>query len=653
MSDEMEPQSSLDKRAETESGTKPSIGASAKPKLTGSEQPNLTVLELASVEDFAQTKIGSLLQVIDTLDFYAIDLKLRALYLQASAEGNHAAYRAYRVLMIVCSYHFSIDRQDAFGPMAIKDSKRTPIPSDIAGAQSQVLALIAEQIDHPLLRARIADVAWYNHRNLQTSASLAIESYCEAIAFYLEDKLSFAYEPPSGLSAKIVDLMARVFQIIVGTGKQKALPHIAVATWSRLYAQAQDLSCFTSLNRLALLGQSAKLIEWTQVAQDAERAAEVSEPNHYAMAVKDVWELAAQAYKHSKDHDAFKRCKLKSIEQTLKMREGVDSCMARAGWTREAIRELRLIPGMQVEQEKLRIELLELQAQAAHEFSPFSTPIDFSDERKGTVDIFKSLTLPDFFYTFTRICTIPEKMALHTDIIKSRSDSLLSDLFNGRIYTDALGRVISQAPSINLNETPPPEWYDHECLFYLGFHYHTWVESRIKPAAQTLMTNFAIDDRHLIAIVSISPFVAPGFKETYALGLARFLQFDMMSACHLLFPQLENSLRHVLSDIGIDTSKLDEEMLQEDRSISGLLKHRREPLEQIFGIDLIYTIDLLFNLKGGPCLRHELAHGKLAPGSCYHASSIYACWLMYYLACLPLLPYWKTHVAPKLELIAL
>ncbi|WP_244653092.1 DUF4209 domain-containing protein [Pseudomonas syringae] len=443
MSDEMEPQSSLDKRAETESGTKPSIGASAKPKLTGSEQPNLTVLELASVEDFAQTKIGSLLQVIDTLDFYAIDSKLRALYLQASAEGNHAAYRACRVLMIVCSYHFSIDRQDAFGPMAIKDSKRTPI------------------------------------------------------------------------------------------------------------------------------------------------------------------------------------------------------------------RELRLIPGMQVEQEKLRIELLELQAQAAHEFSPFSTPIDFSDERKGTVDIFKSLTLPDFFYTFTRICTIPEKMALHTDIIKSRSDSLLSDLFNGRIYTDALGRVISQAPSINLNETPPPEWYDHECLFYLGFHYHTWVESRIKPAAQTLMTNFAIDDRHLIAIVSISPFVAPGFKETYALGLARFLQFDMMSACHLLFPQLENSLRHVLSDIGIDTSKLDEEMLQEDRSISGLLKHRREPLEQIFGIDLIYTIDLLFNLKGGPCLRHELAHGKLAPGSCYHASSIYACWLMYYLACLPLLPYWKTHVAPKLELIAL
>jgi hypothetical protein len=99
--------------------------------------------------------------------------------------------------------------------------------------------------------------------------------------------------------------------------------------------------------------------------------------------------------------------------------------------------------------------------------------------------------------------------------------------------------------------------------------------------------------------------------------------------------------------------KLDEEMFQEDRSISGLLKSRREQLESIFGVDLIYTIDLLYNFKGGPCLRHELAHGKLAPGSCYLHSSIHACWLTYYMVSLPLLPHWKTHVAPELELASL
>ncbi|WIN08800.1 MULTISPECIES: DUF4209 domain-containing protein [Pseudomonas] len=621
--------------------------------MISNDEPKRSELEMASIEDFEQTKIGSLMQFIDTLEFYTMDSQLRTLYKQACAEGNHAASRAYRMLMVVCSYHFSVDRHDAFGPRAIKDGMRTPIPADIAGPQSHVLANIAEQIDHPLIRARVADVAWYNHRKLQPTATLAIESYCQTVTFYLEDKLSFAYEPASGLSSKIVDLIERVFHIITGTGKQNSLPEIATATWKQLYFQAKELGCFPSFNRLALLGQTFKLIEWSQVAKDAEHAAETSKLNDYAMAVKSVWELAAHAHKQSKDYEAFKHCKLKSIEQTLKMREGVDSFMAKASWTRDAIRELRSIPGMQKEQEKLKVELLDQQAQAAHELSPFCTPMDFSMERTGTVDIFKDLTLPDFLYRFAHICAIPEKMALHTDVIKARSDSFLSDLFSGQLYTDVLGRVVNQAPTSNLNDTPSSEWYDHQCLPYLDFHYQYWVESRVKPAARTLLTNFATDDRHLMAIASASPFVASGFEGTYALGLARFLQGDMMSACHLLFPQLENSLRHVLSNAGIDTSKLNEEMLQEDRSISGLLKNRREQLESIFGVDLIYTIDLLFNMKGGPSLRHEMAHGKLASESCYLASSIYACWLMYHLACLPLLAHWKTHVAPELELIAL
>ena len=625
------------------------LGAPAAPETIIGNEPDRSRLEFASVNDFQQTEISRLLETVDTLDFYSFDSELSARSRQALANKNHSGYRAYRVLMVVCSYHFSVDRQDAFGPRLIRDGMRTPIPADIAGEQSQALATIAEMIDHPLLRARVADVAWYNHRNLHRSAVLAITSYCQTIEFYLDDKLSFRYEPPSGLSSKVVDLIERAFHIVAGTGKRKTPPEIVIATWNRLYTHSEKLRCFMSLDRLARLGQSFNLIEWAQVAKDAERSANAAAASDYAMAVKVVWELAALSHHQSKDHAGFKRCKLKSIEQTLRMREGVDSFMARASWTRDAIRELRAIPGMQAELEALKAELLELQAQAAHEFSYFQVPMDLSEERQGTINVFKDLTLPEFFYTFARICEVPEKMALHTDIIRDRSDSLLSDLFNGQIYTDALGRFVTQAPTINLDDTPPPEWYDHESLRYLDIQYQMWVESRVKPAAQTLMTKFAVDDRHLMAIVSASPFVPSGFEHIYALGLARFLQGDMVSACHLLFPQLENSLRHVLSNAGIDTSKLDEELLQEDRSLSGLLSNRREQLESVFGIDLIYTIDLLFNLKGGPCLRHEIAHGKLASGACYLHSSIYACWLMYYLMCLPLQQCWSTHVAPQLE----
>ncbi|WP_454238900.1 DUF4209 domain-containing protein [Pseudomonas sp. IAP-CY TE4608] len=615
------------------------------------QQPS--VLELATEADFAQTMIGSLLKTIDTLEFYSIDAQFSALSRQALAEENHAAHRAYRVLMVVCSFHFSVDRQDAYGPRLIRDGMRTPIPSDIAGEQSQVLAAIAGNIDHPLLRARVADVAWYNHRNLQQSAGLAIESYCNAIEFYLDDKLSYRYDPPSGLSSRIIDFIERAFHIAWSTGKRKALPIVASSIWKRLYTQAQNLQCYQSFDRLARLGHSFKLIDWLQIAHDAEQSGNQAEPNHYAMAVKAVWELAAFAYRQSNDQEGYKRCKLKSIEQILKMREGVDSNLSRASWTRDAIQQLRSIPGMKSELEAMKVELLEQQAQAAHELSVFQIPMDVDEERQGTISFYKNLTLPDFFYRLALLCQVPEKMALHAEIIGDRSDSLLTDLLNGRVYTDALGRVIAQAPTINLNETPPAQWYDHESLRYLDIHYQMEVESRIKPAAQTLMSKFAVDDRHLMIIASTSPFVPSGFEHIYALGLARFLQGDMISACHLLFPQIENSLRHVLSNAGVETSKIDEEMLQEDRTMSGLLKHRRDQIESIFGADLIYMIDLLFNLKGGPSLRHELAHGKLTSSACYLHSSIYACWLIYHLVCVPLLPHWKTHMAPQLEQIAL
>lgn len=75
----------------------------------------------------------------------------------------------------------------------------------------------------------------------------------------------------------------------------------------------------------------------------------------------------------------------------------------------------------------------------------------------------------------------------------------------------------------------------------------------------------------------------------------------------------------------LEFDSVDDLQQTEDRSLSGLLSNRREQLESVFSIDLIYTIDLLFNLKGGPCLRYEIAHGKLASGACYLHSSIHAC----------------------------
>jgi hypothetical protein len=81
----------------------------------------------------------------------------------------------------------------------------------------------------------------------------------------------------------------------------------------------------------------------------------------------------------------------------------------------------------------------------------------------------------------------------------------------------------------------------------------------------------------------------------------------------------------------------------------GVIAREFTELEEILGADLVNELDLLFNHRPGPAFRHEMAHGKMSVGACYHPSGIYACWLIYHLTCLPLIRHWKETVAPAIE----
>jgi hypothetical protein len=178
---------------------------------------------------------------------------------------------------------------------------------------------------------------------------------------------------------------------------------------------------------------------------------------------------------------------------------------------------------------------------------------------------------------------------------------------------------------------------------------HVVVGGCIEPARQTIMRNYSLSERHFRVIVSTSPFIPPEQAIRFALGFARFMQGDFISAAHLLVPQVENSVRHVLRSSNLDASKIMPDMLQEDRPLSALLDQLRPEMEQIFSPEVVLEIELLFDHRPGPALRHEFAHGKVASGYCYHSDVIYACWFIYHLCCVPLLQVWKKYIGPATE----
>ncbi|MCH8239088.1 MAG: hypothetical protein IIB62_03360 [Proteobacteria bacterium] len=82
-------------------------------------------------------------------------------------------------------------------------------------------------------------------------------------------------------------------------------------------------------------------------------------------------------------------------------------------------------------------------------------------------------------------------------------------------------------------------------------------------------------------------------------------------------------------------------MTEYNIGLSVLLEKDRKTLENIFGPEIVFEIEMLFDFRGGPHIRHDFAHGLASAGTCYGPDAIYACWFIFRLCCLPLFPHWQ------------
>jgi Domain of unknown function (DUF4209) len=127
----------------------------------------------------------------------------------------------------------------------------------------------------------------------------------------------------------------------------------------------------------------------------------------------------------------------------------------------------------------------------------------------------------------------------------------------------------------------------------------------------------------------------PRGEEVFAVGLAAGFSGDFAGAMHLLMPQFENSVRMILAQNGAITSRLDDEGVQDERSLNELLYS--EVARNVFGDELLFDMQGLLVERWGGNLRYQMAHGLLEVGTMIGAQSVYFWWLTLRLVVLPLL----------------
>lgn len=575
---------------------------------------------------------------------------------QAHEKQEHSTARVYSLLSGICSMHLKPeDRAEPWGPMFVMSDRRSSIPSDLKGEQNAALLAVVDRVKNPGLRARLADIAWTNDRKAAgRAAAVAVAAYQECADGLLTGKFK-PYLDRDRASFEVLKNVQRAFAIAQATtkkdSKRRALfSDDLTAVALKLYAVAKEERAYVVFRQTAELAINYELIPPAEVAKDCEELGASKGDDDYAIPIKSLWRLAARLHGNANDKAAEQRCLFEAVKQTLEMRKQVNTAGAEAHWVHQALLELRHIEGQEDLEDKLVVELRHLQRASTKEMATFTFPLEVEELRERVEEVFQGLPFSEAMRQFGLVTTSTPVEELKQQARDQMRDSPLQAIMTAA-HIDGEGKPVAFSPGADMSGEYSDEWYRHQALRSESFRRQRAVAGIIEPARVTIHSRFLIEEHHVEQIIQRSPLVPQSQAPLVTLGVVRFFQGDLMSATHLLIPQLEPCLRHILKMNGRDPVTQHEDGTEEDYDLNKMFSRMRSELNAIFGEDLVYEMDLLFVGRPGPSLRNALSHGQLSAGACFHPDVIYGCWLIYRLCVAFLLRQWE-QVAPELDAIA-
>lgn len=604
-------------------------------------------------------------RVVTTDDFATVDLEapirestkvdcrsLGFLYASAAAvpsedARDEARLRVYRLLASVALMHFKPeDKAEPYGPEHVSGNQRGIIPSDLRGDQSNVFAEITADIRNPGLKARLSDIAWHNNRRLPAMARQAIDAYCDVVRAVLDGTAEFSHQSKTASSRDGSKMLRRASQIANATGRKD--PQAA-----RLRALIRDviLDAFGRNDHRGFLNVGELSLQFgaetpATIAANAETLTAANDPDPHTS--RELWELAALAHRQSGNDQERDRCLVCAAECHVKLAEADDAqgIVASAHFM-DAIEALRRIPGTHERRQQLESSLREAQASIRDEMGVVSTPVDLTTLVTETRRRVADLSLAQALAEFAQLSDSPDPDELRNDTLKLVEENPLFGLMPVSMV-DEDGKVVAKSPGLAGDEEDSDLALHHLIARIESLRRQSDVDGMIEPARRLIHREHPLDHRDLRLLAEMSPLVPADRGALFALGFTRFFGGDFVSALHILVPQLEHSLRHVLKQAGVEPSAIHSDMTQENRTLSVILTKDRESLETFIDRAIVYEIENLFDFRGGPTIRHRLAHGLLSAHDCYGTDAIYACWFIFRLCCLPLFPHWE-EVAERLD----
>lgn len=553
---------------------------------------------------------------------------------ELEASGQDKEQQICLIMGIFCSFSLSLDTpNEPYKPAWVwHDGRRSYIPSDIKESILDALLAIVTEIEDAEMRARVADVLWVLRRANYQIAGVAINAYLES-ATTLEDPNHWV----EGASR-----IERALQLATQLGRNGE--HFT-KTFSYIEALLNRLNGEDPLwlsHKLMSLLLDARVGDPSKYAALAEKIASHAETTRYWRRARDYWEIQARWHERDDRLEESAVARLRAAETYVSeagdlMNSQPPNYIAATRELADAVEALRRANAPRERINQVHALLLECQEKAAAqqmEYHSHSVNItDFVNEAREAV---KGKTLRDAILFLASSCRPTSADQVRKQVLSSQKESpLYWWIFVQQV--NERGRVVAHRPGLSpegsndTNEKAIRAEMFRNALNYQGLQ----AEATILPILNQINIEHHIRLSDLMEFVVNNPFVPSGHEVIYARGLYYGLIGDFLLAAHLLLPQVENSIRYLLNQNGVITTKLDSQGVQDEVDLGTLLY--MPELEPILGSDLLFDLQGLLVSRFGSNLRNYAAHGMLNANAFGSRQVVYFWWLMLYLCCYPAL----------------
>lgn len=553
---------------------------------------------------------------------------------EVGAESEHAL--PLQLLSSICSMYLKNPEEgDPYGPLWVMDGKRTFLPEDLSDEQAEELYVFLSHISLPILEARIADTLWVSKKikNKFKAAQIAINAHINAGNSLIRSKHRIR---GVGHFERAVAIAAEL-----GRGGITEMTEALTNCWSTLKTLTNTKldACQYRLARCLYKYEAQNLRDVAGLCYDLSTRHEIESSNWDLS--RSYWALTSEIFSKCKTYNTAHEAKKRHARCYITEASSAKSFFVKANALSKAVEAYRRINEPKHKIDIIHKWLLRAQSNVHKEMQSIDIgPIDLSDIIIESTRRVSGMSTKDALIAFALITQLGDPAKLREQAVVNAQKFVLSSLVDS-IHINKRGKVVAKVPSSDASQTEP----EHTALLAqmytnLDISCRIQVLGAIEPARRQLVREHNLSANELWPVVTNSPFVPQGRELLFVKGLAAGFAGDFMVAAHLLVPQIENCLRHIIEQCGGITSSLDSDGIQKERTINSLLED--EIVNRILGEPVVFSLKALLVEKTGTNFRHALCHGLFDSTDFYSHASIFVWWLIFRLCYTPWINDWLT-----------